>query len=190
MSERNTLIRSMHDIGLAAWFGGNLMGAVGLNGGTAEARDPRERLRLSSAGWAKWMPVQLAALVVHGVGGVGLIMANRSRLASQAEARRNTVVKLVVTGAALASTAYSGVLGMKVAKNSEEGATGVTEPAMTSSNELASAQSQQKVLQWVTPALTAILLVLSAQQGEQQRPFAGLVQSRFREMVAQKRRNR
>ena len=40
MSERNTLIRSMHDLGLAAWFGGNLMGAVGLNGGAAKAKDP------------------------------------------------------------------------------------------------------------------------------------------------------
>jgi hypothetical protein len=190
MSERNVLIRSMHDLGLAAWFGGNLMGAVGLNGGTAKAIDPRERLRLSSAGWAKWMPVQVAALVLHGIGGVGLIMANKSRLAGQRGARQNTVVKLIVTGGALASTAYSGVLGMKIAKHSEAGAAGVTEPAVTSSNELASAQSQQKVLQWVTPALTAVLLVLSAQQGEQQRPFAGLLQSRFRGIVAQKRRNR
>ena len=188
MSERNTLIRSMHDLGLAAWFGGTLMGAVGLNGGTAEATDPRERLRLSSAGWAKWAPVQLAALVVHGVGGVGLIMVNRSRLASQPEARANTVVKLVLTGAALASTAYSGMLGMKMAKHSEEGAAGVTEPAVTSSGELATAQSQQRVLQWITPALTAILLVLSAQQGEQQRTSAGLRQAWFRELVAQKRR--
>jgi len=26
MSERNTLLRSMHDVGAAAWFGGSLMG--------------------------------------------------------------------------------------------------------------------------------------------------------------------
>ncbi|MFF2206234.1 hypothetical protein [Streptomyces sp. NPDC058145] len=32
MSGRNTVIRSLHDLGLAAWFGGSLMGAVGLNG--------------------------------------------------------------------------------------------------------------------------------------------------------------
>ncbi|MCX4721910.1 hypothetical protein [Streptomyces virginiae] len=31
MPERNTVLRSMHDLGLAAWFGGSLMGAVGLN---------------------------------------------------------------------------------------------------------------------------------------------------------------
>lgn len=26
MSERNTVLRSLHDVGLAAWFGGSLMG--------------------------------------------------------------------------------------------------------------------------------------------------------------------
>src|SRR5580693_7837599 len=31
-SNRNTIIRSMHDLGAAAWFGGTLMGAVGVNG--------------------------------------------------------------------------------------------------------------------------------------------------------------
>jgi len=30
MSERNTVLRSMHDIGLAGWSGGPLIGAVGL----------------------------------------------------------------------------------------------------------------------------------------------------------------
>ena len=190
MSERNTLIRSMHDLGLAAWFGGNLMGAVGLNGGAAKAKDPTERLRLSSAGWAQWAPVQLAALVVHGIGGAGLIVANKSRLAAQPEARTNTIVKLVVTAAALASTAYSALLGTRIAKHAREGGAGVTEPSLFASDELATAQSQQRVLQWVTPALTGVLLVLSAQQGEQQRPIAGLLKSRMFELAAQKRRRR
>ena len=30
MYERNTALRPMHDTGLAGWFGGPLMGAVGL----------------------------------------------------------------------------------------------------------------------------------------------------------------
>ena len=32
MAQDNTLARSLHDLGLATWFGGSLMGAVGLNG--------------------------------------------------------------------------------------------------------------------------------------------------------------
>lgn len=40
MSERNTVVRAMHDLGLAAWFGGSLMGAIGLNGAANESADP------------------------------------------------------------------------------------------------------------------------------------------------------
>lgn len=165
----------MHDVGLAAWFGGTLMGAVGLNGGTAAASDPTERLRLSSIGWAKWAPVQLAALAAHGVGGVGLILGNKKRLVDQPEARTNTVVKFTLTVVAASASLYSAFLGTRIAKHAEEGAEGVTEPAATASAELTSTQKQQKVLQWVIPALTGVIIVLGAQQGEQQRPVAGLL---------------
>ena len=175
MSSRNTLVRSMHDLGLAAWFGGTLMGAVGLNGAAAEAKDPTERLHLSSVGWAKWAPVQVAAIVVHGIGGVGLILGNKSRLAGQQEARSNTTVKLALTAVAGAASLYSGLLGRTIDKHAEEGGEGVTEPSSKASKKLAAAQRKQKVLQWVLPALTGALLVLGAQQGEQQRPLSGLL---------------
>ena len=43
MSTRNTLVRSLHDLGAAAWFGGSLMGALGVNGAAAQVRDPTGR---------------------------------------------------------------------------------------------------------------------------------------------------
>jgi hypothetical protein len=175
VSQRNTLVRSLHDLGLAAWFGGTLMGAVGLNGATAKAEDPTERLRLSSIGWGRWAPVELAAIVTHGIGGVGLILGNKGRLAVQGEARTNTLVKLGFTGLAGVATLYSGILGTRIAKHANEGAEGVTEPGATTSKELAGVQRQQKVLQWSLPLLTGVLVVLAAQQGEQQRPVAGFV---------------
>ncbi|WP_331782920.1 hypothetical protein [Subtercola sp. YIM 133946] len=165
----------MHDLGLAAWFGGTLMGAVGLNGAAAKAKDPAERLVLSSQGWAKWAPVQLAAIAVHGIGGLGLIGGNKSRLASQPESRNNTTVKLVLTAAAAGASLYSGLLGRTISKHAAEGADGVTEPSNSSSADLAAAQKKQHILQWVLPALTGALIILGAQQGEQQRPFAGLL---------------
>ena len=174
MSERNTLVRSLHDVGLAAWFGGSLMGAVGLNGAAAQARDPQERLSLSSAGWGRWAPVSAAAVVTHAIGGLGLIGGNKTRLGAQSGARGNTVVKAALTAAAVGATAYSGLLGRKVSRLSHQGAAGATEPASTSSPELASAQKQLRITQWGIPALTGTLVVLGAQQGEQQRPVAGL----------------
>jgi hypothetical protein len=46
------VVRSVHDIGLAAWFGGSLMGAAGLNAAAAAAKDTTERSHLASVGWA------------------------------------------------------------------------------------------------------------------------------------------
>ena len=79
-NDQHTVLRSMHDLGLAAWFGGNLMGAVGLNKAAAAARDSTERTRLSSIGWAAWAPVQGAAIAAHLIGSVGMLRADRGRV--------------------------------------------------------------------------------------------------------------
>ena len=179
MSQRNTLVRSLHDIGLAAWFGGSLMGAVGLNGAAAKAEPASQKLKISSVGWARWAPVQLAALAAHGIGGAGLIVGNKARIAADTGTRTNTVVKLILTGVAVGATIYSGILGRTIAEHADEDAEGATEPGSGTSKELASAQTKQRVAQWVTPAVTVVLIVLAAQQGEQQRPVAGWLQRFF-----------
>lgn len=175
MASTNTLSRIAHDVSLATWFGGSLMGAVGLNGATAQAKDPAERTRLSSLGWARWAPVQLAAAGIHTVGGAALIVGNRKRVAADPASQVNTIVKAVVTVAAMGATGYSGWLGKQVAEQAQEGAQGATEPSSAASKKLASAQKQLQVLQWAIPALTGALVVLGAQQGEQQRGVKGLL---------------
>lgn len=171
MTGNNTVVRSMHDLGLAAWFGGSLMGATGLNGATSKAKDPTERLRLSSNGWALWTPWQIAAVGIHTVGSIGMIIGNKTRLKHQDGATASAVGKTAVTVAAAGVTAYSGYLGKKLMDHQDEGAEGATEPHGAASSELASAQRQLKVCQWLIPALTAVLVVFGAQQGEQQRTF-------------------
>jgi hypothetical protein len=83
MSERNTVIRSLHDLGLAAWFGGSLAGAVAVNGAAADLPDPTTRLRVANAGWARWTPVNAIAIGAHLIGGTGLLRANRGRVSNQ-----------------------------------------------------------------------------------------------------------
>jgi hypothetical protein len=78
----NTVSRSLHDLGLAAWFGGSLMGAVGLNGAAADVEEPKQRLRVATAGWNRWTPVNLAGIAAHVVGGAVLLGANTGRVAS------------------------------------------------------------------------------------------------------------
>lgn len=166
----NLLARSAHDLGAAAWFGGTLMGAVGLNGATGKAKDPKERTRLSALGWAKWTPVQIAAFALHGIGGVGLILGNKGRVAAQDGVASNTTVKTVVTVLGMALSLYSGIQGKKVGELAAQGGDGATEPRPGASDELAKAQSQLKVTQWLLPVVSGIVVVLGAQQGEMQRP--------------------
>jgi hypothetical protein len=166
----NTVSRSLHDLGLATWFGGSLMGAVGLNGAAADVEEPMQRLRVATAGWNRWTPVNLAGIAAHLAGGAVLLGANKGRVVSQQGVAQATVVKTVLTGAALAATAWSRALGAKLEEAGEVPVEGGTDPSTDSPEDVAKAQRQLKVLQWVIPALTGAVLVLNARMGEQQRP--------------------
>ncbi len=183
MAKTNTVARSLHDVGLAAWFGGSLMGAVGVNGASEEVADPKDRIRVGNAGWARWTPVNLVAIVIHVLGSLQLIRGNKNRLAGQEGVRQVATLKTAATAAALGATAYSRVLGQKLMEAEAdaarhtptnmglEGEDAVT-PAPSTPDDVAKAQRQLKILQWVIPALTALILVINARMGEQQRPQA------------------
>ena len=181
-STRDTLIRALHDVGAAAWFGGSLMGAVAVNGAANDLKDPTERAKLAAAGWARWAPVSAAAIAAHLIGGAGLILIHRDRVRDQAGVTANTVTKTGLTGLALASTAYSGVLGARIAAADKTPSAGGTKPTAATSDEVSTAQQQLRALQWVTPALTGALIALGSQQGEQQRP-AERIRGRARKLV-------
>lgn len=168
-NDQHTVLRSMHDLGLAAWFGGNLMGTVGLNKAATAAHDTTERTRLSSIGWGAWTPVQAAAIGAHLIGAVGMFNADRGRVAGDRAARTNAVVKTVVTVAAIGTSVASGVLGAKVGQSAPVPSRTATEPGALTPPDTAAAQKGLKPLRWANPALTGVLVVLTAQQGEQQR---------------------
>ena len=166
----NTFARSLHDLGLAPWVGGSLMGAVGLNGAAGEVDDPQQRARVANVGWARWTPVQLAAIGTHLAGAAVLTRANRGRTAAQRGVASASGAKLALTFAALAATGYSRLLGQKVMDAGDVPVEGGTEPSAETPPEVEGAQRQLQLLQWAIPALTGALLVLTALMGEQQRP--------------------
>ncbi len=170
MSQRNTVARSLHDIGLATWFGGSLMGAVGLNDAAGAVDDPRQRARVANAGWARWTPVNLGAIGAHLLGALILTRANRGRLVFQEGVAGATTIKGILTLAALGLTAYSRMLGQKVMNAGDVPVAGGTDPLPSTPEDVAKAQQQLKALQWVIPALTGALVVISSYAGEQQRP--------------------
>lgn len=179
MAQRNTIARCLSEVGLAAWFGGSLMGAVGVNGAAAEVDPPGQRARVANAGWSRWTPVSLVAIGGHLVGAVMLIGANKSRLAGQKNVATTAIAKTAVTATALAATAYARALGQKMIKAGDVPVEGGTSPSSQTPPEVAGAQRKLSVLQWAIPALTGSLLVMDALMGEQQRPLevaTGIVQ--------------
>lgn len=171
-AERHTVVRSLHDLGLAAWCGGSLMGAVGLNGAAREVGDATRGVRVASTGWNKWAPLNTAAIAAHLLGGTALLQVNRSRVRRQRGVGASTAAKTVLTGAALAATAYARTLGKRLeasATSESEGADKEAEIAERSVS-VQQAQRQLRVAQWSVPVLTGALVVLNALHGEQQLP--------------------
>jgi hypothetical protein len=166
---RNTLSRSLHDVGLSAWFGGTLANAVALNPAAAQAQDSRATGAVANTGWDRWTPVNAAAIGIHLVGSVGQLIGNQGRVAGQQGVGSMAVTKTALTAAALGATAYSRVLGKKVSAQTDVPAESGTTPSATTPKAVADAQRQLKVLQWAVPALTGALVVVSSFAGEQQR---------------------
>jgi hypothetical protein len=186
MSDTNTLARSLHDLGLGTWLGGTFMGAVGLNGAAEEVRDPAERSRVVNAGWARWTPVNLTAIGAYLVGGAALTWGNKGRLVSQRGVGELSAAKLGITALALGATAYSRVLGQRIMDAGDVPVESGTSPETRTPEDVARAQRQLKILQWVIPAHVAALIVLSARMGEQQRP-AQVIAGTVRKLVSTRR---
>jgi hypothetical protein len=167
---RNTLSRSLHDVGLAAWFGGTLANAVALNPAAAEAGRASNTGRVANEGWDRWTPVNAAAIGAHLIGSVGQLLANRKRVAGQQGVAGMSTLKTTLTAAALGVTAYSRALGKVVSDSHGTPSRSGTKPSRRAKGEVAAAQAKLDQLQWVIPALTGALVVVSSYAGEQQRP--------------------
>ena len=175
---RNTLSRSLHDVGLAAWFGGTLANAVALNPAAAEADSAPAVGAVANVGWDRWTPVNAAAIGLHVAGSLGQLAGNKGRIAGQQGVGSMVLAKTALTAAALGATAYSRVLGRTVSAHTAVAADSGTEPAPQTPADVASAQKQLAVLQWVVPGITGALVVISAFAGEQERAgeqYLGLV---------------
>lgn len=160
----------MHDLGLAAWFGGSLMGALGVNNAAAQIDDERQRLPIASAGWARWTPINALAIGVHLVGAAGELVTESPRMLVQSGVGRMSTVKTALTVAALAVTGYSRLIGMKLERAGNPPVEGITEPNHETPSNVANYQRQMKMLQWAIPALTGALIVVTSYAGEQQKP--------------------
>ncbi|MDQ1716530.1 MAG: hypothetical protein QOE71_1423 [Pseudonocardiales bacterium] len=171
---RNTVYRSMHDLGLAAWFGGTLANAVALNTAASVPSKARDRGQVANVGWDRWTPVNAAAIGTHLFGATGLLWANKQRLVGQEGVASMATAKTGLTLAALGVTAYSRLLGRRVSAHADVPVESATAPAENTPTDVAKAQQQLRMLQWAVPGLSGALIVISAFAGEQQRGHEAL----------------
>lgn len=167
---RATAFHQMHDLGLAAWFGGTLANAVALNQAASEAGASSSVGAVTNEGWDKWTPVNAGAIGVHLIGAAGLVKHDRARIQMQQGVKSMAVTKTVLTVGALGVTAYSRMLGKKVSQHHAVPAADGTTPTVATPPDVAAAQKQLKLLQWAVPALTGALVLIGAYASEQYRP--------------------
>ena len=165
----STVSHALHDLGLAAWFGGTLANAVALNSAAAEAGGLSRVGAVANAGWDRWTPVNAAAIGAHLIGSVGLLVRDVPRMHAQEGVASMAGLKTALTVGALATTAYSRALGRKVSQHTEVPAESGTEPTVGTPPEVAKAQRQLKALQWAVPAMTGGLVVIASYASEQYR---------------------
>ena len=167
---RDTLSRTLHDVGLSAWFGGTLANAVALNPASAHAGGSTSSGAVANVGWDRWTPVNTGAIGLHLVGSVGQLIGNKGRVAGQQGVGSMALAKTALTAAALGVTAYSRSLGRTVSSETRMPVHSATQPDNGTPPDVADAQQKLRQLQWVVPALTGALVAVSSFAGEQQRP--------------------
>lgn len=170
MTAWSTTVRATHLVTNAAWFGGSLMGAVGLNPASREGDDARERAAILDEGWRRWGPVQGAAVGLHLLSGVAILADNRRRVAAHPPTTAAVVAKTALTGLALLASAAAYREGAALGDAAER-----VDEDPAARRRVQELSSRLRVLQWATPLATGGLLVLDAYLGEQQRGVAGLL---------------
>ena len=169
MTTPQYLGRSLNDVGLAAWFGGSLMGAAGLNEAAAREASSDQAAAVASAGWGRWTPINAAAIASQLTGAALLTFGNKGRLVQQRGVGTAAAMKLGLTVAALAATGYARVLGKRVESGQGTPAEGGVVPTAGTAPDVAKAQRQLAALQWAIPAMTGGMLICDSVLGEQQR---------------------
>lgn len=194
MSKSELAWRSLHDLGLATWFGGSVFetvalprpedvvpdghgatDAAGTHDGDATKKQRRTelaaRLAVSEAeakAMQRWSPVLGGAMVAHLAGGLGLVLWNRSRIAHQKGVATSTVVKGALTVAATGLTVLAGIDGLKARTLREQRAADPDDPVVLEQE--ARVQRRMRAIGTALPLLTGGIVVMSALHGEQQRP--------------------
>lgn len=112
------ITRIIHDLGLAVWWGGSLMGTMAMNPAVEVLDDPEERGKMVDEGWALFQPWAAAGLTAAII---SHIVMRRNPPKSPSKKYKNIArIKDALYGAAVASSVASMALGEYVVQEEFE----------------------------------------------------------------------
>lgn len=113
-----SIVRVVHDLGLAVWWGGSLMGTMAMNPAVEVLDDPEERGKMVDEGWALFQPWAAAGLTAAII---SHIMMRRNPPRRPSSKYKNVArIKDALYGVAVVSSVASMALGEYVVHEEPE----------------------------------------------------------------------
>jgi hypothetical protein len=144
------VVKAIHDIGTAVWWGGTLMGTLAMNPAVEVLDDPEERGKMVDEGWARFQPYAaaglLGAIVTH------IIMRRNPPANASSCYKTAAVAKDLLMGAAVVSSVASLALGEYSTNYEIDGYAPIedaTTPNEDTPDEVAQAQCGLSIASWV-----------------------------------------
>jgi hypothetical protein len=157
MATLSTTAWVLHELGLAAGFGGNLFGQIALNPAVAEIQSKRERGKVTHVAWDRYKVINGASLALM----AGTWFAGRAFLSGREVGRASralTVTKDILVGASLLSGIGSMIAGRMLDKEMAAS----NEPIQTGSRPSAETRERVAKLQMITNNAGRINILMNA----------------------------
>lgn len=164
------------------WFGGATMGVVGVNKSGRDLSRGIDRIRVAKSGWARFSPLEWAGIGATMLAGLQLTRSSTSRLTMHRSYRSVGAVKAGVTVVGALATAYAAFCGAKIASLAEQAqqrgeeveVQDATTPTPRTTDNIATWQRQQQVVQYVVPVMAGANIALGSYLTGSYRPSATL----------------
>jgi hypothetical protein len=157
MATLSTTAWVLHELGLAAGFGGNLFGQLALNPAVAEIQSKRERGKVTHVAWDRYKSVNAASLAVM----AGTWIAGRTMLSGREvgnTSRMLTLTKDILVGGAL----VGGIGAMVFGRMLDREMTISNEPIQSGSKPAAETKKKVADLQRLSNGFGRLNVVMNA----------------------------
>ena len=189
-NDSHALAQALHDLGAAVWFGGTVMGAVGVNRSGRDLTEGIDRIRVAKSAWGRFSFLQWTGIAATMLAGLQLTRTSAERLAMQQSFGAVGAAKAGVVALGALATAYSAFCGAKIAMLAEQAhdqqkrveVADATTPTPQTPPEIARWQRRQQIAQFLVPVLAGANIIGGSDLVQQYRPGATTkgIMGRFR----------